>query len=177
MRFVRCVLFSLAAAAFGLALVVAMAHGSRAVAQSSPAAANPALLIVNKDYREIDKLPTAENDGRRLAEVLRKRPGFSPELEPEKDLTPAEFEQRWSAFREQILAMKTDGVAVFYFPVTASRSTTTAILCRSMFQKAPAKASCAARARACGVCSVSFAAAGGARVTDPAGEGQRNFCY
>lgn len=90
-----------------------------AAAQSTPAPAvraqNPALLIVNKDYREIEKLPTAENDGRRLAAVLRAKPGFSPDLRPERDLAPVEFEQRWNDFREQVLAMKSNGVAVFYF--------------------------------------------------------------
>jgi len=108
-----------AAILFGLAVVAQRPIETVAVAQTisdtSVLAVNPALLVVNKDYQHIDKLPTAENDGRRLAEVLRKKPGFSPDLQPQKDLKPDDFEARWSAFREQILAMKSDGVAVFYF--------------------------------------------------------------
>ena len=103
----------------GLAVVAQRPLDTVAIAQTNSQnnvlAANPALLVVNKDYQHIDKLPTAENDGRRLVEVLRKNHGFSPDLQPQKDLTPNDFEARWSAFREQILGMKADGVAVFYF--------------------------------------------------------------
>ncbi|MDZ4841437.1 MAG: SUMF1/EgtB/PvdO family nonheme iron enzyme [Hyphomicrobium aestuarii] len=119
-RVFRAIALSFAAAVVvGLVVVAQRPIETVAVAQTnaqtSVLAANPALLVVNKEYQHIDKLPTAENDGRRLAEVLRKKPGFAPDLQPQKDLTPDDFEVRWSAFREQILAMKADGVAMFYF--------------------------------------------------------------
>ncbi|MBX9926654.1 MAG: SUMF1/EgtB/PvdO family nonheme iron enzyme [Hyphomicrobiaceae bacterium] len=79
------------------------------------AGTNPALLVVNSAYESLAHLPTTENDGRRLTSVLRSRPGFSANLEPQRNLTTSEFKSRWDAFRVQVLDMKTDGVAVFYF--------------------------------------------------------------